>query len=87
MVAACDLAVTIPMPGGTESLNAAVAGAIVAYEVTGRAAAFASRQPALKPLPSRPVSDSTSLRFLVIIGGGPAGTAAGQRRRRRRGAG
>jgi len=33
---ACDLAVTIPMPGGAESLNAAVAGAIVAYEVAGR---------------------------------------------------
>ncbi len=28
-----DLRVTIPMPGGTESLNAAVAGAIVAYEL------------------------------------------------------
>ena len=27
-----ELQVTIPMPGGTESLNAAVAGAIVAYE-------------------------------------------------------
>lgn len=40
VVAACDLAVTIPMPGGAESLNAAVAGAIVAYElaVGGRAA-------------------------------------------------
>jgi TrmH family RNA methyltransferase len=36
VVAACDLAVTIPMPGGTESLNAAVAGAIVAYEVAVR---------------------------------------------------
>jgi len=34
---ACDLAVTIPMRGGTESLNAAVAGAIVAYEVARRA--------------------------------------------------
>ncbi|MCB2223920.1 MAG: RNA methyltransferase [Actinobacteria bacterium] len=33
VVAAADLAVTIPMPGGTESLNAAVAGAIVAYEL------------------------------------------------------
>lgn len=40
VVAACDLSVTIPMPGGAESLNAAVAGAIVAYElaVGGRAA-------------------------------------------------
>ncbi|MBP1633002.1 MAG: methyltransferase, TrmH family, group 3 [Acidobacteria bacterium] len=40
VVEACDLAVTIPMPGGAESLNAAVAGAIVAYEVAagGRAA-------------------------------------------------
>jgi TrmH family RNA methyltransferase len=36
VVAGCDLAVTIPMPGGAESLNAAVAGAIVAYEVAGR---------------------------------------------------
>jgi len=34
VVAACDLAVTIPMPGGTESLNAAMAGAIMAYEVS-----------------------------------------------------
>jgi TrmH family RNA methyltransferase len=31
-----DLRVTIPMPGGTESLNASIAGAIVAYEL-GRA--------------------------------------------------
>jgi RNA methyltransferase, TrmH family len=46
VVAACDLAVTIPMPGGTESLNAAVAGAIVAYEVAGRApAGDACRRP------------------------------------------
>lgn len=36
VVGACDLAVTIPMPGGAESLNAGVAGAIVAYEVMGR---------------------------------------------------
>jgi tRNA G18 (ribose-2'-O)-methylase SpoU len=27
----CDRLVSIPMPGGSESLNAAVAGAIVAY--------------------------------------------------------
>ena len=39
VVAACDLAVTIPMPGGAESLNAAVAGAIVAYEVAVRGGA------------------------------------------------
>lgn len=32
-VASADVLVTIPMPGGTESLNAAVAGAIVAYEL------------------------------------------------------
>lgn len=32
-VNAADVKVTIPMPGGTESLNAAVAGAIVAYEL------------------------------------------------------
>ncbi len=40
VVAACDFSLTIPMPGGTESLNAGVAGAIVAYElaVGGRAA-------------------------------------------------
>lgn len=40
VVAACDWQVTIPMPGGAESLNAGVAGAIVAYElaVGGRAA-------------------------------------------------
>ena len=31
-----DLAVTVPMPGGTESLNAAVAGAIVMYELALR---------------------------------------------------
>jgi len=40
VVDGCDLAATIPMPGGTESLNAAVAGAIIAYEVAvGRRAA------------------------------------------------
>jgi RNA methyltransferase, TrmH family len=32
-VAAADVKVTIPMPGGIESLNAAVAGSIVAYEL------------------------------------------------------
>jgi TrmH family RNA methyltransferase len=32
----CALRVTIPMPGGTESLNAAVAGAVVAYEAARR---------------------------------------------------
>lgn len=31
---AADVRVTIPMPGGTESLNAAVAGSIVAYELS-----------------------------------------------------
>ena len=36
VVAAADLVVTIPMPGGTESLNAAVAGSILAYELAGR---------------------------------------------------
>ncbi len=34
MVAAADIRVTIPMPGGVESLNAAVAGSILAYEVS-----------------------------------------------------
>ncbi len=33
VVAAADEAVTIPMPGGTESLNAAAAAAIVLYEL------------------------------------------------------
>jgi len=41
IVATADLRVTIPMPGGTESLNAAVAGAILVYEATsGRGAPF-----------------------------------------------
>ncbi len=35
VVKAADVAVTIPMPGGMESLNAAVAGAIVAFVLTG----------------------------------------------------
>ena len=30
-VAQCDHSVTLPMPGNTESLNAAVAGSIAAY--------------------------------------------------------
>lgn len=34
VVETADVRVTIPMPGGTESLNAAVAGAIVAYELS-----------------------------------------------------
>ena len=33
--AAADRRITIPMPGGTESLNAAVAGSILAYELAG----------------------------------------------------
>ncbi len=33
VVEACDTRITIPMPGGMESLNAAMAGAMVAYEV------------------------------------------------------
>jgi TrmH family RNA methyltransferase len=32
-IAAADVSVSIPMPGGMESLNAAVAGSIVAYEL------------------------------------------------------
>ena len=32
-IQACEQAVTLPMPGGVESLNAAVAGAIAAYLV------------------------------------------------------
>jgi TrmH family RNA methyltransferase len=35
VVAAAALRITIPMPGGTESLNAAVAGSILAYELAG----------------------------------------------------
>lgn len=33
MIDRAEVMVTVPMPGGTESLNAAVAGAIVAYEL------------------------------------------------------
>jgi len=40
--AAADLRITIPMPGGTESLNAAMAGAILAYELAGGASIGAS---------------------------------------------
>ena len=36
-VAASGQAVTIPMPGGTESLNAAVAGAVLLFALTKRA--------------------------------------------------
>jgi TrmH family RNA methyltransferase len=43
VVQSCDLTVTVPMPGGTESLNAAIAGAIVAYEVAARGAGGAPR--------------------------------------------
>jgi TrmH family RNA methyltransferase len=39
LISGCDLVVTVPMPGGAESLNAAVAGAIVAYEVAVRGGA------------------------------------------------
>jgi TrmH family RNA methyltransferase len=35
IAAAADRRVTVPMPGGTESLNAAVAGSILAYEAAG----------------------------------------------------
>ena len=35
-VAAADMRLTIPMPGGTESLNAAAAAAILAYEIRNR---------------------------------------------------
>lgn len=34
VVEACDRCVTIPMPGGAESLNAAVAAAIIVYEIS-----------------------------------------------------
>jgi RNA methyltransferase, TrmH family len=34
-VESADVSVSIPMPGGTESLNAAVAAAIIAYELAG----------------------------------------------------
>ena len=36
-VAAYGRAVTIPMPGGTESLNAAAAGAVLLFALTKRA--------------------------------------------------
>jgi len=38
VVDAADLRITIPMPGGTESMNAAMAGAILAYETVSRRA-------------------------------------------------
>jgi tRNA G18 (ribose-2'-O)-methylase SpoU len=34
VIEASSILVTIPMPGGTESLNAAVAAAILAYELS-----------------------------------------------------
>ncbi|HEY5891466.1 MAG TPA: RNA methyltransferase [Acidimicrobiia bacterium] len=34
IVAACDRSVTIPMPGGAESLNAAVAAGIIVHEIS-----------------------------------------------------
>lgn len=34
-IAECDTSVTIPMPGNTESLNAAIAGSIALYQVFG----------------------------------------------------
>jgi tRNA G18 (ribose-2'-O)-methylase SpoU len=34
VIEAASLELTIPMPGGTESLNAAVAAAILAYELS-----------------------------------------------------
>jgi len=46
VVAACDLSVTIPMPGGTESLNAGVAGAIVGYEAAQRRRRAPGAEPA-----------------------------------------
>lgn len=44
-VAGADVRVTIAMPGGTESLNAAVAGAIVAHELAGWRASLRSARP------------------------------------------
>lgn len=35
-VADCDVALTLPMPGGTESLNAAVAGSIALYLIASK---------------------------------------------------
>jgi TrmH family RNA methyltransferase len=35
-IASADVRVSIPMPGGTESLNAAAAAAILCYEVANR---------------------------------------------------
>lgn len=42
VVGACDHLVTIPMPGGTESLNAAIAASIIVYELSRNAAGSAS---------------------------------------------
>jgi len=36
LLAACDIRITIPMPGGTESLNAAAAAAVVLFELVRR---------------------------------------------------
>ena len=44
-VSSADVRVSIPMPGRIESLNAAVAGAIVAHELTGWRTAGASANP------------------------------------------
>ncbi len=42
-LAACDARITLPMPGGTESLNAAVAGSLLLYEASRLRAAQASK--------------------------------------------
>jgi TrmH family RNA methyltransferase len=43
VVAVADLAVSIPMPGGAESLNAAVAAGIIAFQMARRLAANSPR--------------------------------------------
>ena len=42
--AEADVAVTIPMPGGSESLNAAAAAAVVLYEVARQRLTAAARR-------------------------------------------
>jgi len=46
-LAGCDVVVTIPMPGGVESLNAAVAGSIVVYELSRWRAAVGGGAPSI----------------------------------------
>ncbi len=58
VVAACNRSVSIPMPGGAESLNAAVAAGILVYEISRRRDPYsflANKKALRKPhVPARP---------------------------------